>query len=206
MPRSRFGELKWTKTEINRDQETTREIENWCLRFLDNATDFIYMIGKDNKVFYVNKTSAALFGKDREDIVGKSIFDLFPEELVKNYARDLKRTFQTVESGYYEAQMIAEEREFRTSVSLSPIKVEDGQIKAVVDVTRDVSGRKLIEEELKKHQTRLEARDTGVGFPPDIDFRNTESLGPQIVNDLVKQLNGDMRLMHRGGTVFRVTF
>jgi two-component sensor histidine kinase len=52
----------------------------------------------------------------------------------------------------------------------------------------------------------LEVRDTGVGFPDGVDFRETDSLALQIVNDLVKQLEGDIQLVRKGGTVFRVTF
>lgn len=48
--------------------------------------------------------------------------------------------------------------------------------------------------------------DNGIGFPEDIDFRNTESLGLQLVNILVKQLNGTIDFEVNGGTTFRITF
>ncbi len=34
--------------------------------------------------------------------------------------------------------------------------------------------------------------DDGVGFPEDLDYRNTESLGLQLVNSLVNQVNGEL--------------
>jgi two-component sensor histidine kinase len=52
----------------------------------------------------------------------------------------------------------------------------------------------------------LEVKDTGVGFPEGINFRETNSLGLQIVNDLVEQLEGKMQLVRKGGTFFRITF
>lgn len=52
----------------------------------------------------------------------------------------------------------------------------------------------------------LQVKDTGIGFPEEIDFKETDSLGLQIVNDLVKQLEGDIQLVNEGGTAFRVTF
>jgi PAS domain S-box-containing protein len=54
--------------------------------------------------------------------------------------------------------------------------------------------------------TKLEVKDTGVGFPEGINFKATDSLGLQIVNDLVRQLEGDIQLLRKNGTVFRVTF
>jgi PAS domain S-box-containing protein len=53
---------------------------------------------------------------------------------------------------------------------------------------------------------KLQIRDTGVGFPEAIDFMETESLGLQIVNDLVKQLEGKIQLKRKGGTIFHITF
>jgi len=48
--------------------------------------------------------------------------------------------------------------------------------------------------------------DNGVGFPKDLDFRNTETLGLQLVTTLVKQLGGTIELDRSGGTEFKITF
>jgi len=48
--------------------------------------------------------------------------------------------------------------------------------------------------------------DNGVGFPKDLDFRNTESLGLQLVTTLTNQLDGSIELDSSGGTTFRIRF
>jgi len=48
--------------------------------------------------------------------------------------------------------------------------------------------------------------DNGKGFPKEIDFENTNSLGLQIVNTLVEQLEGNIELNRRNGTSFRIGF
>jgi two-component sensor histidine kinase len=55
-------------------------------------------------------------------------------------------------------------------------------------------------------RTVLVVADDGVGLPPDFDDRKTRSLGYQIVSDLVRQLDGDMKVERKGGTTFRITF
>jgi len=52
----------------------------------------------------------------------------------------------------------------------------------------------------------LVVEDTGVGFPDDIDFRNTSTLGLQLVNNLTTQINGKIELNKDKGTKFRITF
>jgi signal transduction histidine kinase len=45
----------------------------------------------------------------------------------------------------------------------------------------------------------LVVADNGIGFPTDLDFRNTQSLGMQLVNTLVNQLQGTVELVGHSG-------
>ena len=49
-------------------------------------------------------------------------------------------------------------------------------------------------------------KDNGVGLPIGMDFKNTDSLGLQLVNALVDQLGGAIVFEGRVGTTFRITF
>lgn len=53
---------------------------------------------------------------------------------------------------------------------------------------------------------QLEVGDNGVGFPSTVDFRNTTSLGLQLVMTFVEQLEGAIERVPCSGTLFRVTF
>ena len=48
--------------------------------------------------------------------------------------------------------------------------------------------------------------DSGEGFPEEIDFRNTDSLGLQLVNTLVNQIGGTITLKKGRGTEFSIRF
>ncbi len=52
----------------------------------------------------------------------------------------------------------------------------------------------------------LIVRDTGVGFPEDLDFQNTSTLGLQLVNNLTRQIDGKLELNRDNGTEFKITF
>lgn len=53
---------------------------------------------------------------------------------------------------------------------------------------------------------RLSVSDNGIGFPGDVDFRNTESLGMQLVTTLAEQLDGTIVLKNGCGTTFEIDF
>lgn len=52
----------------------------------------------------------------------------------------------------------------------------------------------------------LTINDNGVGLPEDLDFRNTSSLGLQLVCRLAKQIGGSLELNRSQGTEFNLAF
>ncbi|TFH42323.1 MAG: hypothetical protein E4G96_03695, partial [Chrysiogenales bacterium] len=53
---------------------------------------------------------------------------------------------------------------------------------------------------------RLRVCDNGVGLPPETEINASDSLGLQLVDALVQQLQGTMRLDRGGGTAYTITF
>ncbi len=58
----------------------------------------------------------------------------------------------------------------------------------------------------KEDKLTLIVRDNGRGFPEKLDFRNTISLGLQLVTTLVDQIEGDIELDSSRGTGFKISF
>ena len=57
-----------------------------------------------------------------------------------------------------------------------------------------------------KQGIRLLIKDNGVGFPPELNFRETETLGLQLVTMLIKQLDGSIEQSVDGGTGYTLLF
>ncbi len=53
---------------------------------------------------------------------------------------------------------------------------------------------------------KLSVADNGVGFPKHVDFKNTDSLGMQIINTLAEQLDGTIHMTNGTGTKFEICF
>lgn len=64
----------------------------------------------------------------------------------------------------------------------------------------------MIKMHIKGESLNLEIRDNGVGLPKHIDYRNTESLGLQLVVTLVDQLNGKIELDCTKGAHYSILF
>ncbi|MFH1013745.1 MAG: histidine kinase dimerization/phosphoacceptor domain -containing protein [Thermoplasmatota archaeon] len=66
-------------------------------------------------------------------------------------------------------------------------------------------GEIVVEAISYSNQFSLVIRDNGIGIPKDIDIKNTKTLGLQLVNTLVKQLNGKLDITIKDGTEFRIS-
>lgn len=64
----------------------------------------------------------------------------------------------------------------------------------------------LIRVPNQDNKLRLTVRDNGVGFPKNIDIREPESLGLQLVNTLAAQMKGTVELNSKGITEVNIEF
>jgi len=67
-------------------------------------------------------------------------------------------------------------------------------------------GSVTVEMKTRNGEHTLTVDDNGIGVPEDIDFKKTESLGLQLVNSLVHQIDGEISLERGHGTKFIIIF
>jgi PAS domain S-box-containing protein len=65
-------------------------------------------------------------------------------------------------------------------------------------------GEIKIEMNRTENGIRLHYEDNGIGFPKDVDFSNTQTLGLKLVHMLVKQLDGSIEQDTNGGTRYAI--
>ena len=61
-------------------------------------------------------------------------------------------------------------------------------------------------QKMEDNQICLSVQDNGIGFPADIDFRRSPSLGLTIIMTLINQLGGQITLDRSQGTRFEISF
>mgnify|MGYP003638277477 FL=1 len=69
-----------------------------------------------------------------------------------------------------------------------------------------LEGKIKINLSIDKKNVVLVVSDDGVGFPKNINFRDTNSLGLQLVNTLVEQIDGTIEMNSKKGTTYTIIF
>ncbi len=64
----------------------------------------------------------------------------------------------------------------------------------------------IITKSDKNNHFKIIVRDNGVGFPVDLNFRSLNSLGLQLVNVLIEQIEGSLEIDSSRGTEFTIRF
>jgi len=70
----------------------------------------------------------------------------------------------------------------------------------------DMPGTILISFHRVGDKLKLEVSDDGIGFPKDLDYKNTSSMGLQLVNSLSNQIDAELNVVMEKGTSFQITF
>jgi two-component sensor histidine kinase len=69
----------------------------------------------------------------------------------------------------------------------------------------DRKGTITISSQYENKVLTLVIKDDGIGLPPDLDWKNPESLGLRLVNNLVEQLNGTIKVERELGTTYIIS-
>ena len=70
----------------------------------------------------------------------------------------------------------------------------------------DMEGTITIKLKSCSNRIELIVADNGIGMPENIDFENSETLGLQLVNNLINQLDGELNIDTDNGTEFKILF
>ena len=133
---------------------------------LSSIPDFVYAFDTDRRFAYANPAMLALFALPADEMLGKTFADLdYPPDLADHLTGHIDRVLHggvTTEGEVYYRSPTGYGAYF--DFLWGPVPAEDGSVELVVGVSRDTSGRRAMEEELKRSEARLRAASELVGL------------------------------------------
>ncbi|MGV8074779.1 MAG: PAS domain S-box protein [Syntrophobacteraceae bacterium] len=143
-------------TERVKTQEALRESEEMFRRVAEASTDFIIRYNREGRYVYVNQALTSFTGIPAEGFIGKTPRELgFDNDTSRKWDENIKEVFNTGESRQWDFEFDGAEGRIIFDVKAVPEFSEDGEIKIVMIVGRDITGRVQAEEVIRKSEGQL---------------------------------------------------
>ncbi len=158
-------ELKKSLASPNKayeDDGEEREGKSMLEQIIDTTPILINATDRNGKFLFLNSYQAALFGRDPEQLVGRSISEIMQPDLVE---REQRRNNVILETGIsipnFEEKFVSEGIELTFHCNKSPLLNKDNQTIGILTTGLDITARKFAEE----HRTHLALHDMLTGLP-----------------------------------------
>ena len=159
-------ELKKGEHVLENSEEMKRTFKFCTL--VDFTSEQIFTLNNDFVLNYVNESAAKKFNTSSENLIGKSLEELFPSGQIEMMKLPIQQVFSTGLAQSDERETKISNNSIWIHTSFSPIYSADRrQIISVLGISTDITDRKLVEMKLKeseeKYRTLFENIPIGIG-------------------------------------------
>ncbi|HNE06267.1 MAG TPA: PAS domain S-box protein, partial [Anaerolineales bacterium] len=159
-------------TDLKQSEAALQASEANYRNLVESSESAIAVVDRNGKILFVNLTGSDLW-KDR-NLVGKSIYDLFPPEYAERYSRAIHSIINTQIGMLDEIQSVVAGKMMWFRLSVTPLKNLDGSISTLLINAWDITDRKLVEQSLteseEKYRTLINSTTDGVFVAQDEQF------------------------------------
>ncbi|AUB42733.1 DNA-binding response regulator, NarL/FixJ family, containings REC and HTH domains [Nostoc flagelliforme CCNUN1] len=169
--------------------------------FMNNSPVLAWITDADGRVLYSNQTYLRTFKLLPEQVIGQSIFDLYPDEIARQHFDQIQTVIQT--NQVIEAIEVASRPDGTLGEFLVykfPILGLSAQ-KLVGKVAIDITERKILERELAHKQKLL---DTFINNAPVGITILDRQLRYSLINEALAEINGISAAAHIGKTLWEI--
>jgi PAS domain S-box-containing protein len=139
-------------TERKQAEQALWESQRWQIAILDSIPDMAWLKDKQSRYVAANETLCRAFGIKLEDFIGKTDFDISPEDLAKRYQADDQKVIQSGKRLRIEEPWATKEdtgERICIETIKTPICNEKGEIIGTSGIARDITERKKAEDQIK---------------------------------------------------------
>ncbi|MCK9299530.1 MAG: PAS domain S-box protein, partial [Methanoculleus sp.] len=160
-------------TEERRMAQALRESEERYRMLAELAPDVIFLINTEGDVLYVNSAGARLLGTELKRLRGKNIRELFPPAVADRWRMMLRTATESPGEILTEETLIpGDDGGIWLETRLIPMPGSDGTVRNLLGISRDATGRKQAEEQLRFQSQVLSQVEDAV-IAADTDGRIT---------------------------------
>ena len=141
-----------THLKLSRLQRDVRVQEAITRELLNASPDAAYLVGADETILTSNELGAKDLGRSVAELSGKHIWDYLPPEIAKEKRRRIDEAVRSCLPDRFEDNWAGR---FFDNV-IYPLNDDHGKVNRIAIFSRDITERKIMEEELKRYSENME--------------------------------------------------
>jgi diguanylate cyclase (GGDEF)-like protein/PAS domain S-box-containing protein len=142
-------------TERKKAEEAIKRSENFLNALLDALPLPVFYKDDQRRYLGCNKAFEEFFGSKKEQMMGKTVFDMNPPELARIYDAKDKELLESKQKQHYESQVQNKRGEIREVLFNKAIFTDKGgKVKGLIGTILDITDRKKAEETLRESEER----------------------------------------------------
>jgi len=144
-----FMLLSWSNTleqEVTKKTIELKKSEQQYKSLVENAEDIIFTVDYHGNILSINRYGAYFLTLREENIVGRNLMELISWPSSEVLLTMIKKVFETKESKQITHLVLIADREYWLNTHFRRLWDEQGNIYAVLGISRDISERKEMEE------------------------------------------------------------
>ena len=144
-----FMILSWSnilEQEVAKKTIELKKSEQRYKSLVENAEDIIFTVDYQGNFLSINKYGKKFFNRNENDIIGKNLSEIFSWPSTEVFLSIIQRVFDAKESKQITHMATVGEHQYWFSTNLRRLWDEEGNIYAVLGISRDITERKQIEE------------------------------------------------------------
>ena len=179
--------------EVNRQKEKLQKSEARYQGLVENAADLIYTVDADGRILSINRYAVNLFATARssvkpetvggviegtsQEFVGRTLYDIFNQKSADFHMEWLREVKETGKVRSKRHPVSIGDQEFWFSTSIVGIKDEHGETFAYEIISRNITGRKAIEDRMINMEKLASIGTLAAGVAHEINNPMTVILG-----------------------------
>ena len=145
-------------TERKQAEEALRALLEFRQTLIDAIPNPVFYKDTDHKYIGCNEAFAALVGLSREQVVGRSAYEVVPKELADLWSEKDQDLLDSPKVQIFEFTVRATDGAERTLVNhKAPFFDADGRLEGLIGVMLDITDRKSMERALREREARYKA-------------------------------------------------
>jgi PAS domain S-box-containing protein len=137
-------------------RKKNEEIKSQLASIVLNSGDAIYAMSIQGQILSWNPSAEKLYGYSEKDAVGRNISIVVPDFKLKELEHLLGKVSKGERIESFETKRMRRDKSMLdVSLTLSPIREESGLVTRVSAISRDITFKKQVEEELRRYAEEL---------------------------------------------------